>query len=104
MNSRPLLSIVIPTYRRPEFLRTQLSSIIPQTLALEPKSVEIVVVDNGLDEATRQVVTSLSGSRGELKYVRRPATVSMEDSIMAAYFYGDGSYVWTLGDDDALHP
>lgn len=100
----PLLSIVIPTYRRARYLREMLDSIVRQA-QLEPglqADFEVVVVDNGLDEATQLLMAEMCAAHPFLAYVRRPHSVPMEESILAAKHHGRGEYLWTLGDDDAL--
>ena len=56
------VSVVVPTYKRPALLRRCLEALLAQTL---PRSLyEIVVVDDGRDELSRQVVQSLAASVG----------------------------------------
>ncbi len=56
MSHELLCSVVIPTYRRPHLLLRCLGALCAQTL--EKERYEIVVVDDGLDRATEQVVAS----------------------------------------------
>lgn len=49
-----LVSVVVPTYRRPELLSRCLGALIDQDLA--PRRYEIIVCDDGLDGATRDTV------------------------------------------------
>ena len=100
----PLLSIVIPTYHRARYLRGMLDSIIEQA-RLEPElqaEFEVVVVDNGLDDVTCLLMEDMCAAYPFISYVRRPYSVPMEESILAAKHFGRGDYLWTLGDDDAL--
>ena len=55
-----LVSVVIPTYRRPALLRRCLQAIERQTLA--PRLYEVIVVDDGPDEATAAEVASFKQS------------------------------------------
>ena len=48
------ISVVVPTYRRPALLERCLQALLAQTLA--PDCFEILVVDDGHDEATRALV------------------------------------------------
>lgn len=50
------VSVVVPTYRRPALLERCLQALLAQTLA--PRCYEILVVDDGHDEATRELVQS----------------------------------------------
>lgn len=51
--SPPDISVVVPTWRRPDLLERCLDALTCQTLA--PQRYEIVVCDDGPDEATREV-------------------------------------------------
>lgn len=69
----PLVSVVVPTYRRPALLRRCVEALLRQGLA--PGQSEILVVDDGHDEATLEAVQALAGEfpTADLHYLR-PAT------------------------------
>ena len=48
------LSVVIPTYRRPDLLARCLEAVCAQSLA--PSAYEVIVVDDGHDDATQALV------------------------------------------------
>ena len=52
------VSVVIPTYRRPELIARCLAAVLAQRL--EPAAFEVIVVDDGHDEATRAAVSALA--------------------------------------------
>lgn len=54
----PSISVVIPTYRRPDLLRRCLEALCRQTIA--PTSFEVIVVDDGRSEDTRAVVEAFN--------------------------------------------
>jgi len=101
---KPILSIVIATYKRPAYLRHLLESIIDQLADLEYQALEVVVVDNGLDSETKALMDAIVLENQVFRYFRRAKSVSMEKSIMSVLEYGTGHYLWALGDDDALEP
>jgi glycosyltransferase involved in cell wall biosynthesis len=70
MSDTPRLSVVIPTYQRPELLARCLGAVLVQSL--DPAAYEVVVVDDGHDEATRRLVEGLRAGRGApvLRYLR----------------------------------
>ena len=51
--STPDLSVVVPTWRRPDLLERCLDALTHQTLA--PERYEVIVCDDGPDDATREV-------------------------------------------------
>lgn len=61
--STPDVSVVVPTWRRPDLLERCLSALTHQTLA--PERYEIVVCDDGPDEATREVARRFAAAQSE---------------------------------------
>ena len=102
MSVTPLLSIVIVSYNRVEYVRQLLRSLLEQESA-EPY--ELVLLDNGSE-------TSLeSGLSGLLSRIPGPVTLIREDKNLLsparwrqAAELAQGSFVLTPGDDDLLLP
>ena len=66
----PLVSVVVPTYKRPELLARCLVPLLDQHW-LEPGDYEIVVVDDGHCDATAMLVAAFAQSAGpRLRYLR----------------------------------
>lgn len=96
--AEPLVSIIIPTLNRPDFLAPTLASLSRQTLA----AFEIVVVDDGSDDRdrVRQVVESFAplarfvgaDHGGEARAVNRGLAEAR------------GAFVGVLSDDDVYAP
>lgn len=59
--AQPLVSVIIPTYNRCKELRVALDSVISQTY----QNIEIIVVDDGSTDNTREVVSSYT----DVKYL-----------------------------------
>jgi glycosyltransferase involved in cell wall biosynthesis len=59
MSVDPLVSVIIPTYNRPEFLAKTIKSILVQTYT----NMEILVISNGVNEQNRRVVESTNDPR-----------------------------------------
>ncbi|HEX6362166.1 MAG TPA: glycosyltransferase, partial [Albitalea sp.] len=66
----PRISVVIPTCRRPELLARCLAAVLTQSIARD--AYEVVVVDDGHDDATRAAVERLqpAGGAPALRYLR----------------------------------
>ena len=69
----PRVSVVIPTYRRPELLSRCLAAVFAQRLG--PADFEVTVVDDGHDDATRQAVDRMRAAAppGAILVYLRPA-------------------------------
>jgi hypothetical protein len=101
MREAPLLSICIPTFDRPEFLRVMLEALLPQAAALESK-VEVWVSDNSSTDATRHVVEHAS-SLGPVYYSQNATNIGpLGNIVTAATRLATGEYVWILGDHNLI--
>lgn len=63
-NKRPIVSVIIPTYNRAHLLGRAVGSIINQTY----RDFELIIVDDGSTDNTRDVVESVNDNR--IKYIR----------------------------------
>lgn len=90
----PLVSVVIPTYNRPEYLKQAISSAVKQTY----QNIEIIVSDNCSPENPQNLVESFADSR--IKFWRHPENVGMLKNQMNAFKMAQGKYVASLHDDD----
>lgn len=61
------LSVIIPTRNRAEILKQALQSIVEQTLS--SREYEVIVVDNGSTDNTKEIVNSLNDSIENLVYI-----------------------------------
>jgi glycosyltransferase involved in cell wall biosynthesis len=95
----PLVSVIVPTFNRIQFLREALESAIGQTY----RNLEIIVSDDGSKE---DVLTSVIAPLGDSRivYRRNPTTLGMGPNIWTAFRSSRGKYVATLHDDDAWEP
>lgn len=92
------VSVVVPTYRRPDFLVEALASVRAQTMG----DYEVLVCDNAADDATAAVVRGLDDSR--FRYHPRPHNLGMLRSAMLGFASATAPLVMKLDDDDALLP
>ena len=75
---RPLWSVMVSVYRRTQFLRQALESVLAQ--AASPDQMQIEVVSDGVDDSTRAnidaIVRSIAGDRSFLLPPNRPRRAS----------------------------
>jgi glycosyltransferase involved in cell wall biosynthesis len=67
----PQIAVVIPTCRRPALLRRCLEALLQQSL--EPRAYEVIVVDDGRSDDTREVIDELAArdaNAPRLRYLR----------------------------------
>ncbi len=90
-----LVSIVVPTYNRAEFLLEALDSIRAQTY----KKTQIIVVDDGSTDNTRELVSAMP----DVKYVYQ-ANQRQAAARNAGLKYATGEYLCSLDSDDIWKP
>jgi len=95
-DSAPTVSVIIPTYNRPELLRRAVESVLQQTF----RDLEVIIVDEGSCEETYLSNAKTSHLDNRVRYVykkenRGPAAARNDGIRMAS-----GRYVAFLDDDD----
>lgn len=96
--SRPLLTVIVPTRERADTLAYTLRSI------LDNKSTKfnVVVSDNLSQDDTKEVVERIGDPR--VRYYNTGRRLSMSDNWEFAMQYCDGEFITIIGDDDGILP
>jgi len=99
MSEEPTVSVVIPTYDRPELLKRAIESVRAQTYS----ELELVVVDGPSPQPASDIVEEFEGEIDRIQYVRK----ERRDGVTAARNTGlelaTGEYIAFLDDDDQWH-
>ncbi len=94
----PLVSILIPTYNRPEYLRRAVESCLAQTY----RNFEIVITDNSTNDASAKMMAKYSDPR--VRYFSNDGNIGAVRSSNRAVELSQGKYIKFLMDDDLLKP
>lgn len=95
---QPLVSIVIPTYNRAEFLREAIASALAQTYS----NFELLILDNCSHDHTPEVVAGFKDAR--IKYLRHQCNIGGIANWTYGMHWARGDYFCILGDDDFYRP
>lgn len=95
---QPLVSVITPTYNRPEYLKQALTSAVNQTY----RNIEIIVSDNCSPESPQAIVESFNDSR--IRFYRNSSNLGMLVNAIKTFKYARGKYVASLLDDDMWEP
>ena len=95
----PLVSIMIPTYNRPDYFRETLESARAQTYP----NIEIIACDNSTDERTAELMQAY-GDDVRIRYVRNRAARTKAENFMPFERLAQGEYLQWCMDDDILLP
>lgn len=100
MTSRPTVSIVIPMFNRQYLVGETIASLQHQT----EQSWECVVVDDGSQDRSREVVLKIAKVDRRVKLFQRPAEVEKGPSGCRNFGFAQshGEWVWFLDSDDLV--
>lgn len=93
----PMVSIITPTYNRPDLLREAIGSVLNQSF----DDWEMLIVDDGSEPGARSVVDGFADPR--LRYVRLDH-VGRSAARNCGLELARGMYIGFLDDDDLYHP
>jgi len=95
MENNPKVSVIIPTYNRPERLQRALSSIRSQTY----DNIEAVVVDDHSETSMSEIAGSFSPSL-DVKFIRHEQNKGANPARNTGIKNSSGQYIAFLDDDD----
>ena len=97
----PQISVVICTLNRDYYLRSALQSLVDQTLSRE--NFEILVIDNGSVDKTKEVATQEFSFLGNIFYIHEPQT-GLNYARNTGLNNSRGKYIAYLDDDAIASP
>ncbi|BAU41761.1 glycosyltransferase family 2 protein [Leptolyngbya sp. O-77] len=89
-----LVSVIMPTYNRPDFLRVAIQSALQQSY----RNIEIIVSDNCSPENPQALIDSFCDSR--IRFWRNETNLGLFGNAMKAVSLARGKYLSFLHDDD----
>lgn len=95
---QPLVSVLIPTYNRPELLELALDSVLNQTY----KNIEIIISDDSTNDLTQEMIQPYLMKYPNIKYIKNPYSLE-EKNFEQCFNLASGMYVNFLMDDDLFH-
>jgi len=95
-----LVSVIIPTHDRVAFVGGAIETVLSQT----HDEVEILVVNDGSTDGTREVLERYEDHDDRVRAFHRPTNRGIADGRNYALSRARGEYVCVLDDDDRWHP
>ena len=93
-----VFSVVIPTYNRAELLPRSIESVLGQTF----NDFELIVVDDGSTDSTKEVVKSYEDNR--IVYIKHSENWNGSAARNTGIKNSQGKYIAFLDSDDEWHP
>lgn len=99
--SNPLVSVIIPTFERPDSLQRTINSVLNSTY----KEVEIIVVDDNnagdiCRRETEEIMNNYLESFKNIKYIKHKANKNGSAARNTGIRSSEGKYIMFLDDDD----
>jgi glycosyltransferase involved in cell wall biosynthesis len=98
--SKPLVSVGLPTYNRARQLRRAIESVLAQ----DYPNLELVISDNGSTDETEAICTEFSRRDSRVRYIRHSVNQGMTFNFRTVLEEARGLYFMWLGDDDWIGP
>lgn len=101
--TRPLLSVIIPSYNRPQHMTALLESILAQDF----DDWECVITEDCAprrDEVTAVVTPFVERSGGRIRYHLNEQNLGFDGSFRRLVELARGEYLFVMGDDDEVAP
>jgi len=97
-----ILSVIVPTYRRPELLQRAISSLYCQNIA----NLEVVIVDDEREssDVTEKVLLANRNSTIDIVYIKNTGKKGAASSRNLGVQVAKGRYITFLDDDDFILP
>lgn len=97
----PLVSVVIPTYKREKVLQRTLQSVVDQTYS----PLEIIIVDDSPQKKSDDFFTTYKKENiANINYIHRPQKAGATTARNRGIIVAKGKYIATLDDDDLWAP
>lgn len=98
LNTKPLVSVGIPTYNRAHLIKRSITSVINQ----DYDNIEIVISDNASTDETPLICQELCKQYERIKYIRQPTNCGSTRNFREVLDHSDGEFFMWLPDDDYL--
>ncbi|RAT98714.1 glycosyltransferase [Brevibacillus sp. Leaf182] len=96
----PLVSILIPTYNRPQLFELALRSALGQTYP----NIEVIIGDDSTNDDTQNLIKKYLHLFSNLRYIRNEKNLGQFENDLKLFELAAGDYVNFLMDDDYFHP
>ena len=91
-----LISVIIPLYNTEDYIERCITSILNNTY----RNIEIIVVDDGSSDNSRQIVSDIAKKRKNVRLVSHPENRGLFESRLTGFSECTGQYVAFVDADD----
>ena len=92
----PLVSVLIPTYNRPDYFEEAIKSVLKQTYP----NIEILIGDDSTDDRTETLIRTKYMNYSNISYIQNPSTLGQFENSINLINKANGTFINFLMDDD----
>lgn len=92
----PKVSIILPTYNGSKWIHKSISSILEQSFT----DWELLVLDDGSTDETKEVVLSFTNSDSRILYIKNELNIGLQKTLNKGIKMARGQYIARIDDDD----
>jgi glycosyltransferase involved in cell wall biosynthesis len=100
VEKQPLITTVIPTYKRPVLLKKAVLSALNQTFS----NIQVIVYDNCSADRTKEVIEEIAKQDSRLKYYCHSHPIPAAENFRFGFSAVKTPFFSVLADDDLLFP
>lgn len=94
--SKPLITVCVLSYNRPEDIQNTIKSYIWQTF----KNSELVIIDDNSPRDIEKIVRKWVKHDQRIRFIKNKSNLGLSKNFFSSFRYFRGKYVIFLGDDD----
>lgn len=98
--NEPLVSVVIPTFNKFSSIEMTIESVLRQSYP----NIEIILVDNGSTDSTRDLILKISETTNNLNVILLSENLGPSNARNIGIRNSRGRYIFLLDGDDLFHP
>jgi glycosyltransferase involved in cell wall biosynthesis len=96
----PKVSIVLPTFNGSQFIRESIESCLNQTYP----NLELIIVDDGSTEHTRDIIASYAEKDPRIVSLRHTTNQNLPAALNTGFEAAQGKYLTWISDDNLFRP
>ncbi len=96
----PLVTVVLPVFRNLQDLQTTVESVLSQSL----RAFELIIIDDGNQDADRDVITAVAGTDSRIRVLRNATNRGATVSNMLGCEAAGGRYIAKIDNGDLMVP
>jgi glycosyltransferase involved in cell wall biosynthesis len=95
---RPKVSVCIPTYNRPDYLRQSIESVLSQSFS----DYELIISNNASEDSTAAVIGSFKDFR--IVHIKKEKNIGLVENFNSCLAAAKGEFITVFHDDDHMLP